>query len=213
MDNHLPGATRQPCNPAGLRSITQPISRVGVGRSLNRSSPRVDSPARTAYLLLQLQWQSFQQASPALKSSGLAISPHTGVQPRRVDGPPQETQILVVDDNATNRKILQRQLQHIGYCVDAASNGLEALACCTRQAYAAVMMDCQMPILNGYDTTRRLRQQEGNARHTVIIAVTANTAPGHRDCCLAAGMDDFIYKPANECVLRTVLNRWLHLDA
>lgn len=166
------------------------------------------------YLLQSQQRQSFQQVSLALQAiEQAAIAPHSDAQPRSVARKPQDTTILVVDDIATNRKILQRQLQRLGYCVDAASNGLEALDCCTHQVYGAVMMDCQMPFLNGYDTTRRLRQQEGHIRHTVIVAVTANKSPGHRDCCLAAGMDDFIYKPANERVLRTVLNRWLHLSA
>ena len=117
--------------------------------------------------------------------------------------------ILIVDDNATNRKIMRRQVRSLGFPVDEASNGLEALACLSRRPYKLVLMDCQMPHLDGYSATRCLRVQEGCGPRTAVVAVTANSAPGNRERCFAAGMDDYLVKPVNAQVLDNTLRRWL----
>ena len=119
------------------------------------------------------------------------------------------TTILVVDDNAINRKIMRRQIQSLGFDVDEASDGLEALDCLDRNDYSLVLMDCQMPRLDGYNATRCLRIREGATRRTAVVAVTANTTPGNRKRCFAAGMDDFLSKPITSQILEATFRRWL----
>jgi len=104
--------------------------------------------------------------------------------------------VLVVDDNKVNRLVAQRMLEEFGFEVDLADNGLEAIdAAATGEDYAAILIDIQMPGLDGNEATRIIRLAEGDKRHTPIIALTANTMAGGREKALAAGMDDYMCKP------------------
>ena len=105
--------------------------------------------------------------------------------------------------------ILERQLQSLGYRVYQAKNGTEALLRLQESSFDAVLMDCQMPEMDGYEATRRLRFHEGTSPKTIVIALTANTCPGHRDACLAAGMNDYLNKPITKEELAQILDRWL----
>ena len=122
--------------------------------------------------------------------------------------------VLVVEDNAANLKVAVRMIERLGYRADMAGNGLEAVKALGHLDYDAVLMDCQMPEMDGYEATRRIRRQE--RRHTPIIAMTASAMAGDRERCLAAGMDDYISKPIKMHVVAAVLERWLgdkHLPA
>jgi len=119
--------------------------------------------------------------------------------------------VLVADDDRVNQLLTVRLLEQLGCDADVAVNGLTAVEAVARHRYAAVLMDCCMPDLDGFDATRRIRAQEGQhsgegPRHVPIIAMTAN---GSRDRCLAAGMDDFIAKPLQVETLRAALDRCL----
>jgi two-component system sensor histidine kinase/response regulator len=103
--------------------------------------------------------------------------------------------VLIVEDDLVNQKVLAALLRRIGFGVEIAVNGLDALEALERNRYAAVLMDCQMPVMDGYETTERLRQREGTARHTRVIAVTASALASDRTRCLEAGMDAFLTKP------------------
>jgi CheY-like chemotaxis protein len=124
-----------------------------------------------------------------------------------VDG--RVARVLVVEDNAVNRTVVIRRLEASGYAVDVAANGLEALEALATADYDLVLMDCQMPEMDGYSATDEIRRREGESKHTTIVAMTANALEGDRDLCLACGMDDYISKPIDWDDLRATLHRWL----
>ncbi len=117
--------------------------------------------------------------------------------------------LLVVDDNLVNQKVAVKMLEKLGYRVDVAGNGNEGLAALSRHAYTLVFMDCQMPELDGFETTRMIRAHEQPGTHLPIIAMTANAMEGDREHCLSSGMDDFVSKPVKSQDLHRVLTQWL----
>ncbi|MCP9446487.1 MAG: response regulator [Nitrospira sp.] len=136
--------------------------------------------------------------------------------------------LLIVEDNEINQKLAARMAQKLGYDFRLANNGQEALDALAEKTYDAILMDCQMPILDGFETTKIIRQREADAgtaadataggthkagasrpRRIPIIAVTANAMKGDREQCLAAGMDDYLAKPIQLETLRSVLDRWI----
>lgn len=126
--------------------------------------------------------------------------------------------ILVAEDNLVNQKLAVRMLERLGYQPDIVSNGQEALTAFEREAYAAIVMDCQMPVMDGYVATRAIREREQQAdsskvsAHIPIIALTANAMQGDRERCKAAGMDDYLSKPVKTDDLGRILQRWVPLS-
>lgn len=118
-------------------------------------------------------------------------------------------QILVVEDTPLNQMLMMKMLQGLGYQADAVSDGQKALDQLDKKSYDIVLMDCQMPILDGYETTRRLRQQPQYQERPIIIGVTAYAMVGDQEKCLAAGMDDYLSKPIKLKDLNSLLARWL----
>jgi signal transduction histidine kinase/DNA-binding response OmpR family regulator/HPt (histidine-containing phosphotransfer) domain-containing protein/PAS domain-containing protein len=143
--------------------------------------------------------------------------------------------VLIVEDNAINQKLAARMMEKLGYHPHVAGNGQEALAALAKDDYSLILMDCQMPVLDGFEATRIIREREASlgrpaspsqrgeqdtpdeaqdtqekrrTEHIPIIAVTANAMQGDRTRCLAAGMDDYIAKPIQLELLRKVLKRW-----
>ena len=122
--------------------------------------------------------------------------------------PGEAARVLIVEDNLVNKVLVLRRLTTWGYFVDAAANGLEALDALAKAEYDLVLMDCQMPEMDGYSATEEIRRREGASKHTTVIAMTANALEGDRDRCLAAGMDDYISKPIDWDEMRAMLERW-----
>ncbi|MBA2342509.1 MAG: response regulator, partial [Thermoleophilaceae bacterium] len=116
--------------------------------------------------------------------------------------------VLVAEDTQVNQAVAARMLEKGGFRVELAANGREAIDALSERSYAAVLMDCQMPELDGYEATRKIRDRE-QGRHTPIIAMTASSMEGDRERCLAVGMDDYLSKPLRARALTEALGRWV----
>ena len=196
--------------------------------------------ARTpAYQHIQLIWLHDEADLPAeLFSGGVEVLPQHSDNALRqllVPVPPAVTEaaqpvageapatpatrhphrLLLVEDNPVNLAVATRLLDALGYDADTAGDGEQALACMARHAYDLVLMDCQMPVLDGYATTHRWREREaaqpGRPR-LPIVAMTANAMAEDRGRCLQAGMDDYLSKPLSRQRMQTCLERWLDHD-
>jgi CheY-like chemotaxis protein len=117
--------------------------------------------------------------------------------------------VLVAEDNEVNQLVIRGMLDKRGFACDIASDGLEALAKLDRGTYAAVLMDIQMPEIDGFEATARIRGRETGGERLPIIAMTASAMEGDRERCLQAGMDDYLSKPLRPDRLDAVLERWL----
>lgn len=151
-------------------------------------------------LLLLLNGQSDENAN----AGAPMITRH---QLRALRAREQRT-LLLVDDNPVNQKVGRALLERLSYRVDIASNGLEALQAWEKNRYDAILMDCQMPEMDGYQTTREIRKREAGKRHVPIIAVTAHAMAGAAEECLAAGMDAYQSKPLDHYLLEQCLNKF-----
>lgn len=117
--------------------------------------------------------------------------------------------ILVVEDNVVNQEVALGMLEMLGFNAEVADNGQEGLDELLSNSYDLVLMDCQMPVLDGYETTKQVRQMDSELKGIPIIALTANAMTGDAEKCLNAGMDDYLSKPFEADVLEEKINRWL----
>ena len=123
---------------------------------------------------------------------------------------------LLVEDNRVNQKIASIMLTKLGFTVDVAGNGREAVARCDQEQYAIILMDCQMPEMDGFQATRAIRAGKSANVETPIIALTANAMTGDRERCVDAGMSDYLSKPITQERMREAVERWLgqvHVNA
>jgi CheY-like chemotaxis protein/HPt (histidine-containing phosphotransfer) domain-containing protein len=114
----------------------------------------------------------------------------------------------LAEDSPVSQTVAAAMLANLGFHVDVVSDGADAVDFATRTPYQAILMDCQLPVLNGYEATNEIRRREAGSRRTPIIAVTASALNSDRERCLSAGMDDYLAKPFNLKVLAVVLARW-----
>ncbi|MCP3951833.1 MAG: PAS domain S-box protein [Desulfobacterales bacterium] len=183
----------------GQRGDAKQLQKAGFAAYLSK-------PIRQAHLRDCLALALGIKSDDAGATEAAIITRHTlsEVQKRRA-------RILLAEDNATNQAVALAILKKMGYRADAVANGKEALAALKTLPYDLVLMDCQMPELDGYETTRRIRQGRGGVENpdVTVIAMTANAMKGDREKCLEAGMNDYIAKPVDPQVIANVLERWL----
>jgi signal transduction histidine kinase/CheY-like chemotaxis protein len=156
---------------------------------------------------LQFQNALVRLLSAPLASPALAQPPEASIAPNSfafATVRSASTKVLLAEDNPVNQKVALRQLQKLGYEADVVSNGREVLEAFKRSRYHVILMDCQMPEVDGYEAARRLR---AGGSTTWIIAMTANAMQGDRETCLAAGMDDYVTKPVRMAELEAALSR------
>jgi signal transduction histidine kinase/CheY-like chemotaxis protein len=159
----------------------------------------------------------YQSLSDAIEGK---VLPRSQLRPAGPESPPAKpkptppeavsaARILLAEDNPVNQKVALRMLSKFGYAGDAVTNGLEVLRAMEEKSYDLILMDCQMPEMDGYQATAEIRRRENGTRRIPIIALTANAMKGDRETCLEAGMDDHVTKPIQLGVLREAIQRWL----
>jgi len=154
------------------------------------------------------QGSRFRVTLPLIRAESV-VAAHNGRAPAQsVNTRFLGKRILVAEDNVVNQKVIQHLLRHLGARVDIAANGREAATLAQTGVYDLTLMDCQMPVMDGYQATALIRETNPNA--APIIAMTANAMQGTREQCLAAGMSDYLTKPVQEEELVNMLTRWLN---
>jgi two-component system sensor histidine kinase/response regulator len=223
VDDEMPGMNgielakliREDARWSDLRLILQSArDDYGSGReSTQLFNAMLTKPLRRAQIyacvtrVMTMQPASAAEAPPAPP----AIAAPVSAAGARALGP----KILLVEDNPVNREVAAGMLESLGCAIDAAENGWLAIEAMNAAAYDAVLMDCQMPVMDGLTATAEIRRREqtSGAARVPIIALTANAMEGDRERCLAAGMDDFLSKPFSQQQLATLLRRWLAMRA
>lgn len=167
-------------------------------------------PARGRYQLLSLPLRRNELFRCLARAAGVMASDDRATPdaaPKEQTGTEQSLAVLLVEDNQVNQLVASNLLKKLGHRADHAENGLKAIQALEQSHYDLVLMDCQMPVMDGYEATQRIRQNP-QWKDLPIIAVTANVMQGDREDCLASGMNDYITKPYKRDELREVINRW-----
>ncbi|HVT95491.1 MAG TPA: PAS domain-containing protein [Bryobacteraceae bacterium] len=177
------------------------------GRARHASRNAGNARKNTVYLPRPIRRKGFVAALARLLrvKEAKAHGPEMPSAPQQANG----VKVLLAEDNLTNQRVAVLMLQRLGYSVDIAVNGREAVEAFKRHGYPLILMDCQMPEMDGIDATREIRSLERADRRPVIIALTANATTEDRHRCLAAGMDDVLVKPVLGELLREKLEIWL----
>jgi two-component system, sensor histidine kinase and response regulator len=196
-----------PHHPAARRTTFVSVAAAGHrgGLDLDRVGPsvRLTRPIRRARLVECLDAVSARVPAPAPAPERLSAVP----APPSVQTPARAARILVADDYFANQRLVTRLLERRGYTVEVVADGQAAVDAALDRAFDVVLMDCNMPCLDGYEATARIRALE-LGRRTPILAMTANDSPEDRDACLRAGMDDYLVKPIQAAIVLAAVDRW-----
>ncbi len=161
----------------------------------------------------KILWDGYQKKDKRglLTRSMIAQLQNGDAEARQQKGSFQGARVLLVEDMKVNQMLMQKILEKMEVTsIDTAYNGEEGVAKIRETKYDIVFMDCQMPIMDGFEATRRIREEEANGKnHTIIVALTADAMTGDREKCLDAGMDDYLNKPFKQEQIAAMLNRWI----
>jgi CheY-like chemotaxis protein len=155
------------------------------------------------WIELTLPVETVESRAPAAAAQALEAPAPDGA----VVTPASTLRVLVAEDNPTNQKVIAFLVKKLGWEIELAHNGAEAVEACRTAPFDLVLMDCQMPEMDGFEATRTIRSAEAAGRHIPIVAVTANAMDGDRERCLAAGMDDYVTKPLSRASLSAAVER------
>ncbi|MDB5979510.1 MAG: hybrid sensor histidine kinase/response regulator, partial [Pseudomonas sp.] len=128
------------------------------------------------------------------------------------DNDGKNQQVLLVEDNPVNQTVIEAMLRSLGFQISTVGDGAQAVSAASTGDFAAILMDCRLPVIDGYEATRQIRQLPG-LTEVPIIALTANALHGDREACLQAGMNDYLAKPFKRADLQRVLQRWVPFQA
>jgi CheY-like chemotaxis protein len=195
------------CDTRVARCLVKPVREVALREAIIDALRRPEASEAVA------EAREAEETGP--ESEAAPGAPETGPGRAGANAPladpraPARARVLLAEDNVVNQKVAARMLERLGYRTDVVGNGVEALEALARIDYDLVLMDCQMPEMDGFEAVKEIRRREGRRRHTPIVALTANAMEGDRDRCVGAGMDDYLAKPVDREALATVLGRWL----
>jgi CheY-like chemotaxis protein len=181
----------------GQRGDAKNVQEVGFAAYLTK-------PVRQQHLHECLALALGHQADPDAKPTLITRHTIAESQSRR-----SRVRVLLAEDNTVNQRVALAMLKRIGYQAEAVKNGLEVLAALEREPFDLVLMDCQMPEMDGYEATRAIRSLDAPYRNIPVVALTANAMEGDRQLCLSAGMNAYISKPVTAGAIADVLERWL----
>jgi signal transduction histidine kinase/CheY-like chemotaxis protein len=211
LDHRMPGMDGLTCaRRLAAAPGRAPAAVLLTDASPHQTEPRVDSPAVAVVLSKPVTPHALLEACDEALGGGGRAAPaeRPATAPRGQDVWLDHARLLLVEDNEINRELAAELLSRIGVRVDMACNGREALERLEAADYDAVLMDCQMPEMDGFEATQRLRQQP-RWRDLPVIAMTANAMLGDRERALAAGMNDHVAKPINVAHLYATIARWV----
>ncbi len=192
--------TRQiACDPALSTTHIIHLTAIGCVSGSAGAAGRVAKPVKPQALYECLKRVMDQGGGPA---------PALTKTPPDAQAHPRRGRVLIAEDNPVNQRVASLQVRRCGFDTDVVADGEEALAALESLHYALVLMDCQMPRMDGYAATRELRRREKGSRHTPVIALTANAYAADREACLQAGMDDHLAKPVSLRTLGEILDQW-----
>ncbi|HWL17782.1 MAG TPA: response regulator, partial [Opitutus sp.] len=216
-DHHMPG--RDGLDLAATimtdQGLPQPALVLLTSRGERLPQPVLDEYRFAACELKPIHTKSLHETLARVLAS---LPPSAATPPSATDETPASTphpaEILIAEDNPVNQKVTLLQLRNLGYTADVVANGVEVIAALQRKTYALILMDAQMPEMDGAEATRRIRSAQaagepGFQSPITIVAMTANAMSGDREACLSAGMDDYLAKPVKPADLRAMLSRYL----
>jgi CheY-like chemotaxis protein len=179
---------------SSLRPDRQGFADAGIGEWLSK-------PVRS--------WELFERLMRLLTPTRAVVAAGSSDRPPSAAVPSGGDRILVVEDNVLNQMVAKGVVTRLGYEVDCVADGAEALVAVQSNRYAAVLMDCHMPGMDGFTATREIREREAGRERIPIIAMTAGALVEDQEQCRAAGMDDHVAKPIDVAVLQAALARWV----
>jgi two-component system sensor histidine kinase/response regulator len=212
LDGQMPGMDGLDLAAAIRRAPSLRDTRLVMLTSTGDHRARARELGIAAYLTKPVRRERLLARVAEAAAAGIAAAPAPSASAPAAAVDAAAPRVLVAEDNVVNQLVIEGMLAKRGFAVDVAGDGGEALAKLERGDYAAVFMDCQMPVLDGYETTRRIRAAERDER-LPVIAMTAHAMAGDRERCLEAGMDDYLAKPLRPEAVDAVVERWLGVAA